>query len=152
MSDAIVMVAWLAERGVTYIEQPLAVADDGALAELSRKSELPIYVDESVHTSRDIPRLAQSVAGINLKLMKAGGLSEGLRMIHTARAHGLSVMIGCMGESSLAISAGVHLSALVDEVDLDSHLNLVNDPFVGLELVDGVVLPSDKPGLGVHAP
>jgi L-Ala-D/L-Glu epimerase len=149
MSDALAMSSWLADRGVTYIEQPLPVHDDGGLAELSRKSSLPIYADESVHTSSDVARLAGSVAGVNLKLMKAGGIAEGMRIISTARAHGMSVMIGCMGESSLSIAAGAHLSAMVDEVDLDSHLNLTNDPFVGLTLLDGVVMPNELPGLGI---
>jgi L-Ala-D/L-Glu epimerase len=150
MGEAVAMSSWLADRGVTYIEQPLPVDDDGALSELSHKSSLPIYADESVHTSSDVARLAGSVRGINVKLMKAGGIAEGMRIINTARAHGMSVMIGCMGESSLSIAAGAHLSAMVDEVDLDSHLNLTNDPFVGLSLVNGVVVPGEGPGLGIR--
>ncbi len=148
-SDAVTMARWLADRGVTYIEQPLAVDNDADLGELSQRSPLPIYADESVHTSNDVARLAGSVAGVNLKLMKAGGIDEGFRLIHTARAHRLAVMIGCMGESSLSIAAGAHMSALVDEVDLDSHLNLVNDPFVGLSLSNGIVYPGDGAGFGI---
>ncbi len=150
IGESIEMSHWLAERGVTYIEQPLAVADDAALGELSKRSALPIYADESVQSSADVARLAGSVAGVNLKLMKAGGIEEGLRIIHTAKALGLNVMIGCMGETQLAIAAGVHLSALADEVDLDSFLNLIDDPFTGLEMVDGSVLPSHLPGLGIQ--
>lgn len=148
-SDALTMATWLADRGVTYIEQPLAAEQDDALASLSKQSPLPIYVDESVHTTSDVVRLAGTVAGVNLKLMKTGGIDEAFRLIHTAKAHGLRVMIGCMGESSLSIAAGAHLSALVDEVDLDSHFNLVNDPFVGLQYRDGVVMPGELPGLGI---
>jgi L-Ala-D/L-Glu epimerase len=148
-ADALTMAAWLADRGVTYIEQPLTTEQDEALSSLSKKSPLPIYVDESVHTISDVVRLAGSVAGVNLKLMKTGGIDEAFRLIHTAKAHGLRVMIGCMGESSLSIAAGAHLSALVDEVDLDSHFNLVNDPFVGLHYRNGVVTPGEQDGLGI---
>ena len=88
--------------------------------------------------------------GVNLKLMKAGGIREGMRLIHTARAHGLMVMMGCMSESSLAISASVAISAYADYLDLDSHLNLLPDPFAGLTWEGGRVLPSDRPGLGVE--
>ena len=88
--------------------------------------------------------------GVNLKLMKAGGIREGLRIIHAARAHGLSVMMGCMSESSLSIAASVAISSYADHLDLDSHLNLSPDPFTGLAWDHGRVLPSDAPGLGVH--
>ena len=93
--------------------------------------------------------LAHAIHGVNLKLMKCGGIGEALRIIHTAKAHGLKVMIGCMGESSLAISAGAQLGGLVDALDLDSHLNLLDDPFVGASYADGSVVANDAPGLGV---
>lgn len=143
------MMGWLAERGVIEVEQPLAQgAEDGLLA-LYGGAPMPIFADESVRVAADIPALADRVHGVNLKLMKCGGLREGQRIIATARAHGLQVMIGCMGESSLAISAGAQLAPFVDAVDLDSHLNLVDDPFVGAAYVDGRVLPNDDAGLGV---
>ena len=107
-----------------------------------------IYADESVRVAADVPALADRVHGVNLKLMKTGGLREAMRLVHTARAHGLGVMIGCMGESSLSITAGAHLSPLVDHVDLDSHLNLLDDPFVGAAWTGGRVVPNDQPGLG----
>lgn len=145
-----VMIPWLAEHGVDYVEQPYAPAGDDDLGALRERSPLPIYVDESVRTSHDVARLAGRVDGVNLKLMKTGGLTEALRLVHTARAHGLGVMIGCMGETSLAITAGAHLSPLVDHVDLDSHLNLLEDPFSGAVYADGRVVPTDAPGLGVE--
>src|SRR5207249_4349358 len=108
------------------------------------------FADESCRVSSDVRTLADRVDGINLKLMKSGGIREGLRLIHTARAFGLKVMMGCMSESSLAIAASVSISAFADYLDLDSHLNLLRDPFSGLLWEDGRVLPSDQPGLGVE--
>lgn len=147
--DAIAMADWLAEQGVTYIEQPLPVALDDALAALSERSPLPIFVDESCFTSRDIPRLAQSVQGINIKLMKAGGLTEARRMIHTARACGLQVMFGCYSDSTVSNTALAHLAPLADHLDLDSHLNLTDDPFRGATIQAGRLLPNESPGLGL---
>ena len=123
---------------------------EDALEAVHSFSTLPIFVDESISTARDIVLLADRVDGVNLKLMKTGGITEAVRLIHTARAHGLKVMIGCMGESSLSIAAGAHLAPLFDAIDLDSHLNLINDPFTGIELVNGRVLPGHGPGLGVN--
>ena len=143
------MIPWLADRGVTYVEQPLAEGDEDALVGLYRNSELPIFADESIHNAADVACFADRIHGVNLKLMKCGGISGALPIIHTARAHGLSVMIGCMGESSLAISAAAALGGLADHLDLDSHLNLRNDPFVGAPWIDGRVLAADGPGLGV---
>ena len=90
------------------------------------------------------------VDGVNLKLMKCGGLREALRIIHTARAHGLKVMIGCMSETSLAITAAAQLGPLVDALDLDSHLNLNPDPFTGAAYAEGIITPTNAPGLGVE--
>ena len=106
-------------------------------------------MDESVYRASDIPPLASGIDGVNLKLMKCGGLREAIRIIHTARACNLKLMIGCMSESTLAITAAAQISPLVDALDLDSHLNLTNDPFVGATWQDGRVLPNEQPGLGV---
>ncbi|HEY9879341.1 MAG TPA: enolase C-terminal domain-like protein, partial [Leptolyngbyaceae cyanobacterium] len=154
LANALQMAEWLAARGVTYLEQPLPVEATQDLLTLYEKSPLPIFVDESCFTSRDIPSLADRVHGINIKLMKSGGLSEAHRMIHTARACGLQVMFGCYSDSSVSNTALAHLSPLADHLDLDSHLNLLDDPFVGAGLSDGRLLPNDKPGLGLtyHAP
>ncbi len=149
VSGAQSMIEWLAERGVIEVEQPLAQGREEELPMLFRTTTIPIFADESVRVASDVADIADRVHGVNFKLMKCGGLREGLRIIHTARAHGLRVMIGCMGESSLAISAGAQLAPLVDAVDLDSHLNLLDDPFEGASYVDGRIVPNDLPGLGV---
>lgn len=149
IASAQMMIEWLAERGVIEVEQPLAQGNEDGLRYVYRTTTVPIFADESIRVASDVADFADRIHGVNVKLMKCGGLREGLRIIHTARAHGLKVMIGCMGESSLAISAGAQLAPLVDAVDLDSHLNLVDDPFVGAMYVDGRVRPNDLPGLGV---
>jgi L-Ala-D/L-Glu epimerase len=149
LADAIVMSNWLADLGVEYLEQPLARGHEAQLVDLKKSSPLPIFADESCFSSRDIPGLVGKVDGINIKLMKSGGLTEAMRMIHTARAHGLQVMFGCYSDTVLANTAAAQLSPLADYLDLDSHLNLIDDPFVGAKLVDGRIVPTDLPGLGV---
>lgn len=148
LEDARTMMVWLAERDVEYIEQPLARGAEDQLYALYKGRALPIFVDESCRMSSDIPTFADSVDGVNLKLMKCGGITEALRIVATARAFGLQTMIGCMGESSVSIAAGASLGALFDYVDLDSHLNLDPDPAEGAPFVDGVTLPLDRPGHG----
>ena len=145
------MIAWLAGRGVEYVEQPLAQGDEENLASL-RPSPVPIFADETIRVAADVLKVVGLVDGVNVKLMKCGGIREALRIVVVARAHGLQTMLGCMGESSLAISAGAQISPLFDHLDLDSHQNLLNDPFVGLGWQDGKVLPGDGPGLGVELP
>ncbi|VEP16972.1 Hydrophobic dipeptide epimerase [Hyella patelloides LEGE 07179] len=149
-NDAVYMSHWLANLGVEYIEQPLAVAENDKLATLSKNSPLPIFVDESCFNSSDIPRLASSVAGVNLKIMKTGGLTEAKRTIEIAKAFGLQVMFGCYSDSSLANTAMSHLAPLADYLDLDSHLNLINDPFSGATISEGRLLPNNQAGLGVE--
>lgn len=149
LSDAIAMTHWLADRGVGFVEQPLPRGQEEDLPALKAESPLPLYLDESLYFASDIPRFAESIQGINLKLMKCGGIREALRIVHTAQSHGLKVMFGCMSESSLAITSAAHLSPLATEVDLDSHLNLTNDPFVGASFSGGRIVPNDLPGLGV---
>jgi L-Ala-D/L-Glu epimerase len=149
LPTALKMADWLAEQGVTYIEQPLPKGQEGDLLELYRQSPLPIFADESCFTSVDIPPLADRVHGINIKLMKSGGLAEALRMIHTAKSLGLKVMFGCYSDSALLNTAFSHLSPLADYLDLDSHLNLLDDPFIGATFQNGRVVPTEQPGLGV---
>lgn len=145
------MCHWLENYGIKYVEQPLSpLASLQELSQLSQQSPLPIFVDESCFNSRDIPPLADSVQGINIKMMKSGGLTEALRMIHTAKACGLQVMFGCYSDSILANTAAAQLSPLADYLDLDSHLNLLDDPFIGASLENGRLLPNDLPGLGVR--
>ena len=146
--EAIGMMKWLADRGVEYIEQPLKEGEEKHLPMLFANRPLPIYVDESCRFSEDIPHWIDSVDGVNLKLMKCGGLTEALRIVATARAHGVKVMIGCMSESTLSISAAAAIGSLFDAIDLDSQLNITNDPCSGATLDDGVVVPNDLPGHG----
>ena len=149
VEPALAMIRWLARRGVEFVEQPLARGRESELPAIHHNSALPIYVDESICVAGDIPPLSASIDGVNLKLMKSGGLREALRIVHVSRAHGLKLMMGCMSESSLAITAAAHLSPLADALDLDSHLNLNPDPFVGAAYTQGRVMPDAMPGLGV---
>ncbi len=139
----------LPRLGVEYCEQPLPAADPGG-PELKRRSPVPIYVDEDCHTLGDVAACAERAHGINIKLAKSGGIREAVRMVAAARALGLGVMLGCMVESGLAIAGGVHIASLMDHVDLDGNLLLADDPWPGVRFVDGVQLPSDRPGLGVE--
>jgi L-alanine-DL-glutamate epimerase-like enolase superfamily enzyme len=108
-----------------------------------------VIADESCLVARDIPRLAGKVDGINIKLAKCGSLREAIRMVHVARAHGMLVMVGCMIESSLAITAAAHFTPLVDVVDLDGAALLAADPFAGATIAGGQVRLPGGPGLGV---
>jgi L-alanine-DL-glutamate epimerase-like enolase superfamily enzyme len=150
IDEAMTMCDWLATQSVKYVEQPLPVGAEKDLPLLHQKSPLPIFVDESCFSSSDIPYLANCVSGINIKIMKAGGLSEVMRTIHVAKACGLQIMFGCYSDSILANTAMSHLSPLADYLDLDSHLNLIDDPFIGAQLDRGRLLPKDLPGLGVE--
>lgn len=150
LEEAITMSHWLANYNVAYIEQPLAVEDDEKLLTLSENSPLPLFADESCLTSKDISRLAAlNIDGINIKLMKAGGLTEVMRIAYTAQACGLKVMYGCYSDSSLANTAMAHLAPLAHYLDLDSHLNLKDDPFCGAVLKKGYLQPNTSPGLGI---
>ena len=144
------MMQWLADRKVDYIEQPLKEGEEDRLKELYENRPLPIYVDESCRFSENIPGFAAHVDGVNMKLMKCGGITEALRIISTARAHGLKTMIGCMSESSVAIAAAAALTGGIDHIDLDSHYNLAPDPSQGAPMVDGVTLPLEIPGHGAE--
>ena len=139
----------LAQYGVVLIEQPTRPDDLKGLRFVRENSELPIIADESVKRATDIPALVGCVDGINIKLVKCGGLLEAHKMIHVARAHGLSVMIGCMIESSLGITAAAHLTPLVDYADLDGNLLITNDPYTGVTLDNGKLVLPERPGIGV---
>jgi L-alanine-DL-glutamate epimerase-like enolase superfamily enzyme len=149
-AEAVERLRWLARMGVEFVEQPLPADQIDQTRALRRQSPLPFYADESVHRAEDIPRLAGAFDGINIKLMKCGGLAEARRMIAVARAHGLKVMLGCMIESSVAITAAAHISPLVDTADLDGNLLLDHDPFSGATVADGRIVLPDLPGLGVR--
>jgi L-alanine-DL-glutamate epimerase-like enolase superfamily enzyme len=148
---AIAMLPVLAEFGVTVLEQPLPPNELDGLAEITRRASIPVIADESCETAVDIPRLVGKVDGINIKLAKCGSLREAVRMIAIARAHGMMVMVGCMIESSLGITAAAHFTPLVDIVDLDGAALLANDPFLGASIDGGRVTLPEGPGLGVRA-
>jgi L-alanine-DL-glutamate epimerase-like enolase superfamily enzyme len=148
LEEALEAIPQLARLGVEYVEQPLPAGDAGG-EELKARSELPIYLDEDCHTLADVAACAPRAHGVNIKLAKSGGLREAIRMVHAARALRLGVMIGCMVETGLAIAPACPVASLCDHVDLDGNLLLAEDPWEGVELVDGVQLPSGRPGLGV---
>jgi L-Ala-D/L-Glu epimerase len=149
VAQAIDMVQALAQFDVEFVEQPLPPDDLDGLRQVREAATMPIMVDESVLMAADIPRLADCVDGVNIKLMKCGGLREAVRLIHTARAHGLKVMIGCMIETSVAITAAAHLTPLVDYADLDGHLLISNDPYTGVTVQNGRLILPNAPGLGL---
>jgi L-Ala-D/L-Glu epimerase / N-acetyl-D-glutamate racemase len=140
----------LVPLGVEYCEQPIEWADVGFNPQLKDASPIPIYLDENIHTLADVAEHARFAHGINVKLAKSGGIREAMRMVHAARALGLGCMLGCMVEAGLGISAAAQVASLFDHVDLDGNLLLAHDPWPGVPFVDGVQLPPEAPGLGVH--
>ncbi|HVM68939.1 MAG TPA: dipeptide epimerase, partial [Gaiellaceae bacterium] len=150
LEEALDALPRLAALGVDYCEQPLRAGDEGGRT-LKQRSPVPIYVDEDCHTLADVAACAEIAHGINIKLAKSGGIREGIRMAHAARALGLGVMLGCMVESGLGIAAGCCVAPLCDHVDLDGNLLLADDPAPGVAFVEGVQVPADEPGLGCRA-
>jgi L-alanine-DL-glutamate epimerase-like enolase superfamily enzyme len=148
-ADALRMIEWLATRGVLFIEQPMPKENPADTAWLRERSPLPLIADESVQRLPDVRRALGVFDGINIKLMKCTGLREAHQMITVARALGLKVMLGCMTETSCAISAAAQLSPLVDWADLDGALLIKNDVFLGTTVVDGKLTLNDLPGIGV---
>ena len=151
VAKALEMLPLLKEFGVELLEQPLPPDDLEGLARVrAAAGALPVVVDESCLVARDIPRVAQAADGINIKLAKCGSLREALRMIATARALGMLVMVGCMIESSLGITPAAHLTPLVDAADLDGAALTIDDPFVGATIDGGRIRLPSGPGLGVR--
>lgn len=148
--QAIGMAHFLAEHNVEFIEQPLpknAQVEDFKL--VRHHSPLPIFADESICRSYDVARFAGAIDGVVVKLAKTGGLLEAIKVIHTARAHGMQVMFGCMVESSIGVTAAAQLQSLCDYLDLDGHMLLADDPYQGVEYKDGYLILPDRPGLGI---
>ena len=147
--EAVERIIAMRRFGIELCEQPVAPGDIDGLRFVRERVEVPIFADESARTPDDIPRLAGAVDGINIKIMKCGGIREAIKMIHLARAFHMKVMLGCNIESSLSITAAAHVSPLVDFADLDGHLLLADDPFAGVKVEKGKLILPDGPGLGV---
>jgi len=149
--EAVEVVTELKEIGVGMIEQPVPTsAGPESLHKVTEAAlPVPVIADESAITAGDVPGLAGCVSGVNVKLAKCGGIRSALEMIHTARAHGMLVMLGCMVETSLGIAAAAQISGLVDFVDLDGAMLLADDPYSGPIYDNGRILLPDEPGLGV---
>ena len=148
LDDAKLMMKWLSERKAEYIEQPLVEGEEDKLKFLFEGRPLPIFIDESCRFAEDVANHYQYVDGVNLKLMKCGGITEALKILNVAKAHGLKTMIGCMSESSVSISAGASITGIIDYVDLDSHYNLDPDPSEGPSMVNGITMTNSLPGHG----
>jgi L-alanine-DL-glutamate epimerase-like enolase superfamily enzyme len=153
--QALELIPRMAEYQVEFVEQPLAADDfEGYFwlkkKLLAQKVHVPIFADESIKTARDIIHLAGSIDGVVVKLMKTEGLRGGLRAIHTARAHDMQIMLSCMVESSVGVTAAAHLAPLCDFVDLDGPLLIKNDPYRGIRYAGATVYLPDLPGIGLE--
>lgn len=146
---ALDMIYWLKEHGIVMVEQPMPkdMLDD--IAWITEASPVPIYADESVQRLSDVLKMKGVVNGINIKLMKCTGMREAWKMINLAHALGLHAMLGCMTETSCAVSAAAQLSPIADFADLDGNLLIANDRFKGMVVEKGKIILNDKPGLGL---
>ena len=140
---------WLKENGIVMVEQPMAKERIEDNAWITERSPLPIFADEAIQRLADIPSIKGAYHGINIKLMKCTGMREAWKMLNYARAEGMKVMVGCMTETSCAVSAAAQLSPAVDFADLDGNLLITNDLFKGMEVIDGKVTLSNAPGIGL---
>ena len=146
---ALELCKWLADRNIEFIEQPFPAGQLDQTALLRSKSPLDIYADENSLDSADIPQIHEAFDGVNIKLMKCGSIEEGQRMIHLAKFHDMKIMLGCMVETSVGITAAAHLAGEVDAADLDGNLLINNDPYSGVKVVNGrLVLPNEH-GIGL---
>ncbi|MEW5799711.1 MAG: dipeptide epimerase [Bacteroidota bacterium] len=146
---ALERIKWLKDQNVEFVEQPMPSSQLEDIKWLRDKSDLPLIADESVLRLQEIPKLAEAFDGINIKLMKCTGLREAMRMINTARALNMKVMMGCMIETAVGISAGAHLGPLLDYADLDGNVLISDDPFNGVRNIKGELKLTSKPGIGV---
>ena len=147
--QALDMCHWLKEQGCLFVEQPFDKAAIDDTAWLTQHSPLPIIADEFLQRLPDVSRAAGAYSGINIKLMKSTGMHEAYQMATLARAMGMKVMLGCMTETSCAVSAAAQLAPLADFADLDGNLLITNDRFSGMKIVNGKVTLPDLPGIGV---
>ena len=147
--EALDLTIWLYENNVLLIEQPFHKSNLKDTAWLNERSPIPIIADEAVQRLSDLDKIKNAYSGINIKLMKSTGISEAYKMIIRARQLNLKIMLGCMTETSCAISAAAHLSSLADWVDLDGNILINNDLFDGVKATQGKIIPNDLPGLGI---
>ena len=148
-SRALDEIFWLKEQGVVMVEQPMAKERIDDNAWLTEHSPLPIFADEAIQRLKDVPAMKGVYSGINIKLMKCTGMREGWKMANMARALGMKVMVGCMTETSCAVSAAAQFSPYVDFADLDGNLLIANDRFDGVKVTDGRLTLPDRPGIGI---
>lgn len=149
--EAVKIAAALAPYHIEMIEQPVPGGDIEGLGYIQKHTDIPIVADESVQSIDDIEELAKAgVQGINLKLMKLGGLAPAMQMLRRGRELGLKIMLGCMAETSLGVTAMAHLSAWADWIDLDAPLLISNDPFEGITYDDAQISLPDRSGIGVE--
>ena len=147
---ALDMIHWLATKGVVFVEQPMSKLAVDDIVWLTQNSPLPIIADEAVQTVHDVLALNKVYSGINIKLMKCGGMRNAYKMANMARMMGMKVMIGCMTETSCAVSAAAQLSPMADWADLDGNLLISNDIYKGVEVIDGKITLSGLPGIGIQ--
>ncbi len=147
--EAVRKINWLETQGVQFVEQPMPAAMLEDIRWVRRRVHIPLIADESCLHPGDIPKLVNAFDGVNIKLMKCGGMFEAFRMIQIAKSLGLKTMLGCMIESSIGVTAAAHLSPLVDYADLDGNLLIANDPFSGVKVKEGKLILPDRPGLGL---
>jgi len=147
---AVEMCNWLADQNVEFVEQPFPAKDIEKSEKLTRLSPLDIYADENSRNVNDINKIKNSFDGINIKLMKCGSIEEALEMVTLAKKYNLKIMLGCMVETSVGITAAASISSVVDKVDLDGNLLIKNDPFEGVKVVNGKLSNSDSNGLGLE--
>jgi L-alanine-DL-glutamate epimerase-like enolase superfamily enzyme len=148
--EAVRKINWLESQGVEFIEQPMPASMHDEIRWVRGKVHIPIIADEACLHPTDIPGLADAYDGVNIKLMKCGGILEAYRMIQIAKSLKLKTMLGCMIESSIGVSAAAHLSPLVDYADLDGNLLIANDPYSGVKVEKGKLVLPDRPGLGLQ--
>lgn len=146
---ALDMIHWLHEHGIVMIEQPMPKEQIDDLAWVTEHSPLPVFADESIQRLKDVQRMKGVFSGINIKLMKCTGMREAWKMVNTARALDMKVMVGCMTETSCACSAAAQFSPAVDFADLDGNLLIANDRFTGMTVEKGKITLHDRPGIGV---
>ena len=149
-SKALDEIFWLKEQGIVMVEQPMPKERMDDNAWITEHSPLPVFADESIQRLRDIPSVKGAYTGINIKLMKCTGMREAWKMLNYARAEGMKVMIGCMTETSCAVSAAAQLSPAVDFADLDGNLLITNDRFSGVTVEKGKLTLHDRPGIGLE--